>query len=362
MKILIVKSSSLGDIIQSFPVLNYLHRLFPGCKIDWVVEEHLTTIVQAHPLVRKAISIPMQKLKKQFFKVQGWKDLFASILLLRKERYERIFDLQGNCKSAVITFLSRGELKIGFDLFSVREWPNVLATKVRFFVPKEMNIRLQYLSLMQQFFLASDPDFEQEFQGVEFHIDDSEKALILPYCKKGTTMVCPGSKWLNKQLPLRTWIDFLNQTQEKLQTRFLLVWGSLEEREHCLAIQRECKESEVLEMRLKIPTWQYLMNQMDLVIAVDSSALHLCGTTKTQSFSIFGPTSALVFRPPGKNHFALQGKCPYGKIFHKQCPALRTCQTGACIRELTADFLFKNLLDWIQKSKSAANPAFPKEA
>lgn len=360
MKILIIKSSSLGDIIQSFPALNYLRRLFPECEIDWVVEEHLAAVVQAHPLIRRAIAIPLQKIKRRCFSMHAWKDFFASMRDLRKETYRWVFDLQGNCKSALLTFLSRGDLKIGFDLFSVREWPNVLATKARFFVPKEMNIRLQYLSLMQQFFRSPDIDFEQAFQGVEFCIDDDEKALLLPYSlKRHTIMVCPGSKWVNKQLPLDTWVDFLNRIGQTLETNFLLVWGSLEEKEYCEAIQKRCPKSHVLEMQLKIPAWQYLMNRMDLLIAVDSSALHLCGTTKTASFSIFGPTSALVFRPPGKHHFALQGECPYGKVFLKQCPMLRTCPTGACIRELRAEVLFAAWQNWIQKSKTAAKPDSP---
>ena len=93
--------------------------------------------------------------------------------------------------------------------------------------------------------------------------------------------------------------------------------------------------------RLPLPTWQNLMDEVDLVIAVDSSALHLCGTTSTPSFSIFGPTSQRVFKPMGERHFAVQGSCPYGRTFEKQCPVLRSCPTGACIKELTVEELFE---------------------
>lgn len=366
MKILIVKTSSLGDIIQSFPVLNDLHVRFPGCLIDWVVEEHLASVVQAHPLVRKAIAVPIQRIKKKILSLDSWKALFRSLKLLRFENYQWVFDIQGNTKSGVITFFSRSDLKIGFGYSSVREWPNILATKVRFSVPKQLNIRAQYLSLIQQFFQDSKSSCEREFQGVQFIIDLSEEAKIrssFDSLSRPLVMVCPSSKWINKQLKTETLTGFLSRIQQNFQAHFLLVWGSLEEKEYCKLIQKQCENCHVLNTLLEIPTWQYLMNQMDLVIAVDSSALHLCGTTKTPSFSIFGPTSAEVFKPPEKRHFSFQGQCPYGNVFLKQCPILRSCPTGACIRDIIAEDLYQAFSSWWhQKGIAKANPVFPADA
>ncbi len=358
MKILIVKTSSLGDIIQCFPVLNELHHRFPGCQIDWMVESHLATVVDAHPLIHKSISIPLQKVKKALFSLSAWKDLFHSIKSLRREKYRWVFDFQGNCKSGILTKLSKGETKVGFSFLSVREWPNILSTSVRFSVPRDMNIRLQNLSLIEQFFKGSNTQVDA---GVQFKIDskdwiDSISKKVLPL----RVMVCPGSKWKNKQLKEETLAQFLQQ----IEAHFLLVWGSPEEREYCETIQRQCKNCHIMESRLEIPELQYLMNEMDLVIAVDSSALHLCGTTKTPSFSVFGPTSSAVFKPLNPRHFAFQGICPYGKTFAKQCPILRSCPSGACIRDLSADALFKAFAIWwkSQKENSAANPVFPVDA
>jgi heptosyltransferase-1 len=282
---------------------------------------------------------------------------------LRSETYKWVFDIQGNTKSGVLTYLSRGDVKVGFDVSSVREWPNILATKIRFSVPKQMNIRLQYISLIRQFFQKSEGDYE--FQGVQFIISDSQEKMIRSYfdsLSRPIVMVCPSSKWTNKQLRIETLVGFLKLIQKDIQPSFLLVWGSLEEREYCELVQKQCKKSHVLKTRLEIPTWQYLMNQMDLVIAVDSSALHLCGTTNVPSFSIFGPTVSEIFKPPGKSHFAFQGQCPYGKVFLKQCPVLRSCPTGACMRDITADTLYKAFSSWYQKGTANANPVLPADA
>lgn len=337
LSILIVKTSSLGDIIQSFPVLHFLHQIFPQVAIDWVVEEKFASIVASHPLVRHAIIMDREKMAKFIF-------------TLRKSSYDFLFDLQGNSKSGLITFVAKAKLKIGFGFASVREWPNVFATHFRFHVPTHINIRLQYLSLISQFYQLPIPSHrttlllkmtEEEAEGL---------TKIIPHNLQRAVMVCPGSQWINKQLSFETLIPFLNFVQKKLDCFFLLMWGNEKEKLLCEKIQQALIPLVTLVLdKLPLPVWQNLMSQMDLLIAVDSSALHLCATTSVPSFTVFGPTSAEIFKPMDKQHFAFQGKCPYGKIFEKRCPILRTCPTGACMKNLCPNELFQAFSSWWDK-------------
>ncbi len=344
MKILIVKTSSLGDIIQSLPVLEYLHLQFPDAQIDWVVEKHLSKVVRDHPLISKVIEVPLQALKKNL-KLQSWKNLFASVTELRKEKYDAVFDLQGNTKSAVFTMFSRGKVKVGFSLSSVREWPNILVTNRRFACKEDGNIRIKHLSLMQQFFKG---------MPLEAFLSKTEESAF----RMQSVMVCPGSKWKNKQLSQETLQGFLCFIGETWNPHFVFVWGSSDEKKTCEELQVHVKDGVVLEERLEISCLKERMDEMDLVIAVDSSMLHLCGTTKTPSFSIFGPTRAEVFKPLGERHYAFQGKCPYGKHFVKQCPILRECATGACMKEIST----KDLINAFQKGIDVAKPGLPVDA
>lgn len=329
--ILIVKTSSLGDIVQSFHVLNDLHRRFPKALIDWAVETSFSPIVAAHPLVRKAISLDIKKRA----------NLWSAYKELRRENYDLIFDLQGNCKSGAITLLARGKVKVGYDFRSVREWPNILATNVRFSVSKQKNIRLYYLELIDRYFQKPS---SKEMEGIRFNIEPEEKRkisqILAQVPNRLKIMVCPGSKWVNKQMKTDTLTQFLQMIEQQYGASFLLIWGDEGEKILCEGLVKQLKSAFIVE-KLALPTWQNLMNEVDLVIGVDSSALHLCGTSSTPSFSVFGPTSSEVFKPMGQRHFAFQGTCPYGKTFEKQCPILRTCPTGACIRELKAEELFQ---------------------
>lgn len=329
--ILIVKTSSLGDIIQAFNVLDDLKNRFPKVSIDWAVEAKFYPVVSSHPLVRRAIPL----------EIKGKKNIFPGLRNLRKERYDLVFDLQGNTKSGVITMLSRAKKKVGFGLKTVREWPNILATNVRFEISKEKNIRLFYLELIEKFFTVQS---SKDFEGVRFKVTEEEKSQVdqivakVPGEKK--IMVCPGSKWPNKQLKKETFLTFLQKIEEEYRASFLLVWGSAEEKELAKFLSKHLKVSYVVD-KLPINMWQNLMNETDLVIAVDSSALHLCGTTLAPSFSVFGPTSFETFKPIGSRHTGLQGRCPYGQVFVKQCPLLRSCMTGACMKDLKVVELFQ---------------------
>ncbi len=329
-RILIVKTSSLGDIVQSLNIVDELKRRFPSVLIDWVVESAYAPIVQAHPSIHRAISL----------NIKGRKGLWQGVRELRRERYDLIFDLQGNCKSGVVTFLARGKVKVGYGLKSVREWPNILATQVRFNVSRQQNIRQFYLGLIDSYFEQVSGN---EWGGVEFKIDERQKgkvrSILAPAQGKKKIMVCPGSKWKNKQLKETTWIAFL----QKIDAYFFLMWGSDEEKRLCKEIADRLSHCQVVE-KLSLPTWQNLMGEVDLVIAVDSSALHLCATTSTPTFSIFGPTASTIFKPVGERHTAIQGRCPYGRTFEKQCPILRTCPTGACIKEITPEALFEAMI------------------
>lgn len=342
LKILIVKASALGDIIQCFPILDDLRSRFASVEIDWAVDRSLGTVVSSHPLVHRAIQVDLK------WKSWGrWWTFLSDLRKLRQLSYDVVFDLQGNFKSALLVASVQSPVKVGFGWNSVRERVSLLATNRRFEVPNHLNIRLQYLSLVQQLFGDLSPTTLAPCLRIDA-IEQAKIQAILQPLKTPRIMVCPGAKWINKQIPLETLAEFLQRVQEMLLASFLFLWGDEREKAYCKQLQGYFPTKSVVVDKLPIPTWQNLMNEMQLVIAVDSSALHLCGTTRAKSFSLFGPTSPEIFKPMGERHFAFQGPCPYGRTFKKQCPLLRTCPTGACLRNLSADQIFRSFVEFVQ--------------
>jgi heptosyltransferase I len=405
-KILLIKTSSLGDIVHIYPVVDYLRKKFPAALIDWVVEAPFADLVHSHPYVNQVLTVSTKKWRKNIFAKETWKSIFQFRKQLQSARYDVVFDLQGNMKSGLITSLAYSPCKVGFGRSSVPEWPNLLFTNYRFDPPlyharesllsfdsarrshiedlrsdrrspaprgqgeeedrfgkvaasqnlanlpehgMNENIRHDYLSLAASFFKEPIPD---EKSHVTLKISEKEKIFLDSICpKRPSVIVCPGSAWRNKQLTPETLSAFLELVKNHMQCHFLFVWGSQEEKELAMKLQKAFEgHSQVVE-KMPLPMLQNLMDRSDLVIAMDSLPLHLAGTTKTPSFSVFGASSATKYKPIGTRHYAFQGSCPYGRAFVKRCPILRTCSTGACIRNLQAHDLFEAFKSWWQTNE-----------
>lgn len=333
MKILIVKTSSFGDVIHTFPVVGYLKSKFPDAQIDWVVEEPIRQVLEAHPDINRVLPIVTKDWRKGENSLAFWQ--FRRDL--HHVEYDLVLDLQGNIKSGFFTWLSRGKDKIGFAYPAVPEWPNLFFTKKRFLPPKGQNIRDDYLSIVQQYFNDAET---YEDKGVSLEISEDQIQIVgeilqnaqLQQGKK--VLVCPGSAWENKQLPSETLVEVLKKMPE---SSFLFLWGTQKEKDAADKLQREFPSNSLVLDRMELPTLQNLMASVDLIVSMDSLPLHLAATTSTPTLSFFGPSNADKYRPKGEQHRAIQGSCPYGKTFEKRCPILRTCATGACIRSISPE-------------------------
>lgn len=348
-KILLVKTSSLGDIVHTYPVISYLKKKFPKAQIDWVVEAPFAELVSSHPFVDRVLKVSTKQWRKNIFNRNTWQSLLDFRKQLQYEQYDVIFDLQGNFKSGLITGLANGRHKVGFGKESVSEWPNLFFTNHHVNLFLKENIRHDYLSLAVSFF--KDP-LPNESNHVILKISQEEQAILDTLHKNNKpsnsplVIVCPGSAWPNKQLSSTTLATFLKLLQDDMNCYFFFVWGSHEEKRVAECLQKEFSLCSHLVTKMTLPLLQNMMEKSDLVIAMDSLPLHLAGTTKTPSFSVFGASSAAKYKPLGVNHHAFQGNCPYGRTFVKRCPILRTCLTGACIRDLQAHEIFESLKSW----------------
>ncbi|MCC5833012.1 MAG: hypothetical protein JJU12_08240 [Chlamydiales bacterium] len=333
MKILIIKTSALGDLIHTFPVLSYLRKRFPFAEIDWVVEASFAELLEAHPGLTRVLSIESKKWRKAPFRCRSELKAFWSIL--RESFYDLVFDLQGNIKSAAILAQTRAKQKVGFGWRALPEWPNALFTSAKITPPRGKNIREDYLAVVQGYFNDLTPFADEP---VELRITERQLSQVnaLP---SGKTLVCPGAAWPNKQLGFEQLLAFL---KELGLGAYLFGWGTEQEREIGARLAAHFSGSSVLE-RYPLPVLQHAMAKCALVVAMDSLPLHLCATTSTPTIGFFGPSSAKKYGPIGAAHLTIQGECPYGVVFEKRCPKLRTCKTGACLKQFQMEGLKDNL-------------------
>jgi heptosyltransferase I len=344
--ILIIKTSSIGDVIQTMPVLVDLRKRFPHAEIHWVVEETTAPLLAAHPLLDRVLVIDTKKWRRAPFKKETWRALRLFYKELTEKSYDLLFDLQGNSKSALITSLARAKEKVGFSWSSLPEKLNCLVTNYRYAVSSRLPVKQFYLTLVEKHLGGGNPSSSNQ---LPFTLTDRERERVTAlnaHLTDASLMVAFGSKWKNKRLKEETLFHLLSLISKKYRPFFLFPYGSLEEEVLAKKWHEAFSTHSLAIGDLSLPLWHALMKSVDGVLSMDSTALHLAAAASTPTFSFFGPSSSAVYKPEGDLHHAFQGSCPYGRTFDKRCPLLRSCATGACLQEADPSLLFEDFEKW----------------
>lgn len=120
MKILLVKTSSLGDVVHNLPVASDIRARFPQARIDWVVEEGFADIPRLHPAVSRVIPVAVRRWRRSLLSAPTWRELRAYRDAVRAETYDLVLDTQGLVKSALLARQARGK-RAGHAVASARE-------------------------------------------------------------------------------------------------------------------------------------------------------------------------------------------------------------------------------------------------
>jgi len=113
MKILLVRVSSLGDVLHNLPIVADIRRHFPDAQVDWVVEEGYVSLVKLNPHVRKVIPFALRRWRKGLGNAAVRAELRGFFRNLRAEQYDYVFDTQGLIKTGIVMACARGSQKIG---------------------------------------------------------------------------------------------------------------------------------------------------------------------------------------------------------------------------------------------------------
>lgn len=337
--ILIIKTSALGDIIQTFPAIKALKRAYPDVKLDWVAEAGCCELISSHPYVDQVFVLESKKWKKEF-SFKTLKGIKKFIQQLRSCRYDYVIDLQGNIKSAMVSFFSRGKRKIGFDLQGVAEWPNLLFTHTKISTIACKTAYEKYFKVLESLF----PKIKQEPSSVKL----LGETLPLVF-QKPCFAIGFGSKWENKKLSRDTLLSFLEKLEKKYNVSFVIL-HTFSEKEEAQYLQKGLKCCQLIE-NASWATCQQIIENSAAFIGVDSSLLHLAHSTKVPIFAIFGPSSGSYYLSGKGRQGFIQGRCPFTQKFDQRCHLLRSCSNAPCMKNLSSDELMDSFSSFYQMGK-----------
>ena len=278
LRILLVKTSSLGDVVHNFPAVSDIHRHFPDAVIDWVVEEAYVPLVRLHPAVRRIIPVAVRRWRKHLLAADTWKDVAGFRRLSQAEEYDLIVDTQGLLKSALIARAAHGR-RHGFDAGSARE-----PIAARFYdsthhVPKNLHAvsrNRQLVASALGYRLDGETDYGLGHAG--------ERPPGRGYC-----VLLHGTSRADKLWPEDAWIE-LALTLEARGVECVLPWGNDSERARSERIAAHL-ESPQVPKRLALDAMAALLSTSVAVVGVDTGLTHLAAALDVPVVAIFAATA-----------------------------------------------------------------------
>lgn len=314
MRVLIVKVSSLGDIIHTLPAVTDAKRANRRLQFDWVVEENFVEIPSWHPAVDRVIPVAFRRWKKNIFGTLRNGEFKAFKSDLKKEHYDLVIDAQGLVKSGIISRLSKG-LTIGLSDSTIKEPMATLFYNKMFSVPRDKHAVQRVRELFSRA-LNYELD-EQEMKTIDYGIDLTRIGLQAKTSPSGVLIFLHGTTWESKHWPLPFWRELALLASAKGYS-IRLPWGSEVERERAKTIAQGIPGVSVLEKQT-LTTMARQIAQADGVVAVDTGLGHLAAALSTPTVSLYGPTNPGLSGTFGYNQLQLSAQFPCAPCMSKTC-------------------------------------------
>ena len=316
MRVLIIKPSSLGDIIHALPAVNLIRHRYPDAHLAWLVNTNFASILQNCPLVDEIIPFPRHELRQ----------LPALVQRLRQNRYNLVIDLQGLLRSGLLTALTGARRRIGFAPTFAREGAHFAYNEI---VPVGRPHAVDRNLLVARY-LGCDMTAPIEFPlGSTDACRRSVTALLA-----GVTApiaVNPATRW-----PTKFWGDdkFAALIRQLPAARIILT-GAAAESARIAAIAPACRN---LAGQTDLAQLTEVYRRCAVVITNDSGPMHLAAAVGTPVVAIFGPTDPAITGPYGKQHRVLRAGIACSPCLNPKCrhtPRME-CMTLVTVEQVLA--------------------------
>ncbi|RUW97746.1 lipopolysaccharide heptosyltransferase I [Mesorhizobium sp. M8A.F.Ca.ET.059.01.1.1] len=290
MKVLIVKTSSMGDVIHTFPALEDACRARPDIAFDWCVEEAFAGIVALHPAIGTIHTVAIRRWRKSLFDTNTWRQAAALRRALRACRYDLVVDAQGLLKSALVARQARAPIA-GFDRSSAREPSATLFYDVPYAVPRDLHA-IERTRRLFGLALGYRPDLSTLDSGIVAPMGtiagiDGKAAFLLH-----------GTSREDKKWPAEDWIGTARLLVERGMTP-VTTWSNEREKAVAKAIAKAVPSTVVLP-KSPLADIAAILGRSTLVIGADTGLTHLASAFGLPTVAVFLATEPGLTGPRGQ--------------------------------------------------------------
>jgi heptosyltransferase-1 len=348
MKILIIKLSAIGDVVQTLPALEAIKKTYPDSTVTWLVEEAAAGILEGHPLIDELLisrrKTWVRMLKNPFTAVQGLGHLVRFLRKLRSARYDISIDFQGLLKSGVLIGLARAVRKIGFD--RTREFSYVFLNERLPAYDIEKHALERYLDVARYLGAKElSPDctlpIERERSLMEQRIAAMQQGRPL-------VAINPVARWKTKLWPEQNFSQLADRLVKE-NNAVVVFTGSPDDRSVNERIVSTMKEKAVnWAGQTSLKELAALASYTDLFITTDTGPMHLAAAAGAHVLALFGPTAPWRTGPYGPAHIIVRTGIECSPCFQRACDDVK------CMKGITVEEVMRKIPNF--KSKNTESP------
>jgi len=309
-KILIVKPSSFGDIVQALPVAVGLRQAWPEAEIGWLTFDAYEPLLRDHHAIDRLLVLP-----KKFMKPANWPRLWRWVRRLREEKFDMVLDLQGLFRSGLLTWLTGAPVRVG--LATAREGSTLFYTETILEPPPPSQEK--YLEFLRHFGIPPEPN------AFALH----PPPLAIAGLEEGRYIVLhPHSRWRTKLWPWRYYQELVDLMPE---TPFAIIGEG-----PWFPIEAKAGNLHDLRGRLPIPQLMAVLKNARAVLSTDSGPAHLAAALGAPTVALFGATDWRKTRPIGPNVQVEHFPTPCAPCLKRSCP--QAVPMG-CLTEISPEYV-----------------------
>ena len=288
MRLLLVKTSSMGDLVHNLPMVADIRHRFPDAVIDWVAEESFAEIARMSEDVAQVIPVALRRWKRQLLSAHTWKEMAACRRALQSQRYDVILDTQCLIKSALLAHMAHGPSH-GQDRDTAREGIASRFYDFTHHIPRDLHAVTRNRMLAAEALGYALPQTPPEYR---LRIPETTLPLTLP---ERYAVLLHGTSRESKLWPEQHWIDFCRAISQDYP-HILLPWGNENERLRAERIVAQVPQATVLP-RLNLTQLARIMQQSRLIVGVDTGLMHLAVGLNVPTLAIFCDTDVAKVGP-----------------------------------------------------------------
>ena len=311
-RLLLVKTSAFGDIVQTFYVVEDIKRARPEIEIFWCVDQRFVELAALHPAVSQVIPFPSRSWRSSVLRIQTWKQIFDWVSHLRSFKFEIALDLQGMYKSAFICWASGAPRKIGRTRFSSVEGLSNLVFNEKHDLP-----RIPGLASRNRAFAAKALGYDWTNLGISSGLEDDA-----PDGRRRVALIV-GASSQQKMWPKDSWKELVQTLGADWNLDLVIVWGTEAERDLAKEIKADAPQARVTNRVMSQKELVIFFRGCRAVIGGDTGPTHLAVALKNQTLMIFSGTSPINYSHQDLKHLIPVGQFQQWPTSSEVASALR---------------------------------------